>query len=394
MALLPGHEKSYAMKYVFKKIFLLLFIPLIFIWFPFFVRAQTCDSSCPSGDATCLSKVISDCGSKISTLQSQANTLKNQIAQFDAQIKLTTLKIAQTQEQINMLGGRIVQLGESLDSLTLAFNSRAVETYKLSKFENNFYFVLSASDLGSAVSRFHYLQKIQEEDRNLLQRLQEAQTTYQGEKADQEALQKQLKTQQANLNAQKAAKANLLAITKNDEKKYQSLLSKAQAEIEAIQSIVAGLGKETEVGKVSEGGRIASVIPTSSACSSGGHLHFEVVKDGSHQNPAGFLSSKSVTWDNSPDGQFSFTGGWAWPINDPVRITQGYGMTYYAATLRYYSGKPHTGIDMVNAGDYTVKAVKPGTLYLGSIACGGGTLKYVHVKQDDGYETYYLHVNY
>ena len=83
-----------------------------------------------------------------------------------------------------MLGGRIVQLGESLDSLTLAFNSRVVETYKLSKFENNFYFVLSASDLGSAVSRFHYLQKIQEEDRNLLQRLEDAQTTYQGEKAD------------------------------------------------------------------------------------------------------------------------------------------------------------------------------------------------------------------
>ncbi len=382
------------MKFHVKKIFLLATVLLTVFGFRFSTKAQTCDSSCSSGDAACLSKVIADCGSKISTLQSQANTLKNQIAQFDAQIKLTTLKIAQTQEQINMLGGRIVLLGDSIASLTEAFNSRAVETYKLSKFENNFFFILSADDIGSAVSRFHYLQKIQEEDRSLFIRLQDAQTAYQDQKTDQEALQKQLKTQQASLNSQKAAKNSLLAITKNDEKKYQSLLSKAQAEMVAIQSIIAGLGKETEVRKVSEGERIASVIPTSSACSSGGHLHFEVVKDGSNQNPAGFLSGKDVIWDNSPDGQFSFTGGWAWPINDPVRITQGYGMTYYAATLRYYGGKPHTGIDMVNTGDYTVKAVKPGTLYLGSIACGGGALRYVHVKQDDGYETYYLHVNY
>jgi len=377
-----------------KKIFFFISTSILFLGSVVFVRAQTCDSSCSQGDASCLSKVISDCGSKISTLQGQANTLKNQIAQFDAQIKLTTLKIAQTQDKIALLGGRIDQLGDSLASLNTAFSSRAVETYKLSRFENNFALILSASDMTDAVSRLHYLQKIQEEDRNLLEKLQTAQTTYEGQKADEEDLQKQLKTQQANLTAQKTAKNNLLAVTKNDEKKYQSLLSKALAEMEAIQSIVAGLGKETEIGKVSEGGRIASVISGSSACSSGGHLHFEVVKDGSHQNPAGFLSSKGVTWDNSPDTQFSFTGGWAWPINDPIRITQGYGMTYYAATLHYYGGKPHTGTDMVNTSDYTVKAVKPGVLYLGSIACGGGTLKYVHVKQEDGYETYYLHVNY
>jgi len=382
------------MKFHVKKVSILLGICLVFFAFTKTISAQTCDSSCSTGDATCLSKVISDCGSKISTLQGQANTLKNQIAQFDTQIKLTTLKIIQTQEQISMLGGRISQLGDSLAALTEAFNSRAVETYKISKFENNLVYILTAYNIEDAVSKFHYLEKIQEEDQNLLKRLKDAQTTYEGQKADQEVLQKQLKTQQANLNAQKLAKNNLLLATKNDENRYQSLLSKARAEIEAIQSIVAGLGKETEVGKVSEGGRIASVISGSSACSSGGHLHFEVVKDGSHQDPAGFLSNKGVTWDNSPDGQFSFNGGWAWPVNDPVRITQGYGMTYYAATLRYYGGKPHTGIDMVNIGDYTVKAAKPGTLYLGAIACGGGTLKYVHVKQDDGYETYYLHVNY
>ena len=277
--------------------------------------------------ATELQQEIEQYEAELQKLSSQAKTLSNQIAQFDAQIKLATLKISQTEEKILLLGGRINQLEDSLGSLEKAFGSRVIETYKLSKFETNFVYVLTAPDINNAVSRFHYLQKVQEADRNLFDRLQKAQTIYIGEKDNQEELQIKLKEQKIALDSQKIAKAKLLQITKSDEKKYQDLLAKARAEIEAIQSIVAGQGKETEVGKVSEGARIASIIPGSSACSSGGHLHFEVVRDKAHQNPAAYLSSKSVLWDNSPDGQFSFSGSWPWPINDPIRITQGYGKT-------------------------------------------------------------------
>lgn len=201
-----------------------------------FVRAQTCGST---SECETLIQQYSD---QVAKLQGQANTLKNQIAQFDAQIKLTTLKIAQTQDQIILLGGRIDQLGDSLTSLTAAFSSRAVETYKLSRFENNFIFILSASDVTDAASRLHYLQKIQEEDRSLLDKLQTAQTSYQGQKTDQETLQKKLKTQQANLNMQKAAKNNLLAATKSDETKYQQLLSQARAQLSAFQNFVSRQG--------------------------------------------------------------------------------------------------------------------------------------------------------
>lgn len=226
-----------------KKFLFSILLPIIFVVSHFFVKpvyAVSCSDSC--GDESSCRDVIAECSKQISNLQSQANTLKNQIAQFDAQIKLTTLKITQTQEQITLLGGRISQLGDSVEALTLAFNSRAVETYKLSRFENSFYFLLSAYDIGEAVSRFHYLQNIQEEDRNLLKKLTDAQTTYEGQKADQEALQKQLKTQQANLNAQKLAKNNLLLATKNDEAKYQQLLSQAKAQLSAFQSFVARQG--------------------------------------------------------------------------------------------------------------------------------------------------------
>jgi peptidoglycan hydrolase CwlO-like protein len=223
------------MMYVKKKFFFLL--PAIgLILFASVVRAQTCGS-----ESEC-SALIQQYSDQVTKLQGQANTLSNQIAQFNAQIKLTTLKISQTEDQITLLGGRIDQLGDSLTALTSAFSARAVETYKLSRFENNFIFVLSATDLSDAVSRVHYLQKIEEEDRNLLAKLQTAQTTYQGQKTDQETLQKQLQIQQANLNTQKVAKNNLLTATKSDEAKYQSLLSQAIAQRNSFLNFVNSQG--------------------------------------------------------------------------------------------------------------------------------------------------------
>jgi len=328
-------------------------------------------------------------------LNTETNTLSNQVAQYDAQINLTELKISQTEEEISLLGGRIDLLEDSLTSLTKAFTSRALKTYKLARFSGTHTMLLTSDTVDNAVSNLFYLEKIQAADSDLLLRLETVQEDYKTEKVDQEALQNELQSQKDVLDVQKSSKTKLLTITRNDEKKYQQLLSQARAELEAIQSIIAGKGSENEVGAVGTGERIASVIPGPSACSSGAHLHFEVAKDGINQNPAGYLQQKDVIWDNSPDGPFSFGGGWSWPLNDPVRITQGFGMTYYAASLRYYGGAPHTGIDMVNPnGDWTVKAAQPGTLYQGAIACGGGTLRYVRVEQSSGIDTYYLHINY
>lgn len=340
-----------------------------------------------------LNKQIKEYESEINRLSAEANTLSNQISQYDAQINLTTLKISQTEEKISLLGGRINLLEDSLTSLSDAFTSRVNQSYKLARMSDPYMVFLSSDSLSGAVSNFYYLEKIQEADRNLLLKLESAQTTYIAEKSDQEELQIELGDQRLTLGTQKVAKAKLLNITRNDEKRYQNLLARSRAERDAIQAIIAGKGEETEVGDVNEGDKIASIIPGASVCSGGAHLHFEVVKDGSHQNPAGYLISKAVIWDNSPDSEFGFSGGWQWPLDDPIRITQGYGMTYYAANLRYYGGAPHTGLDLVNE-DNIVKAVQKGKLFQGAIACGGGTLRYVRVEQSEGVDAYYLHVNY
>lgn len=339
---------------------------------------------------------------QIEKLKSQANTLANQIAQYDAQIGITSLKISETEEKIALLKGRIDQLEGSLERLTSAFSSRAAETYKMARSNDPLLLLFSSPHLGGALSRFHYLQKIQEADRELLVRLQTTQDTYKEEKEDQESLQRQLAQEKANLDSQKSAKANLLLVTKNDEKKYQQLLARAREEFEAIQAIIAGRGQETEAGKVSQGQKIASIIQGPSCNSSGAHLHFIVSQAGNAKNPFDYLKG-GVDYENCSGGScgsggdsFDPKGSWDWPISPKISFNQGYGETW--AVRNSWVGRiyrSHNGID-INSPSPEVKAVKSGTLYRGSYSGQGGcSLRYVRVDHDDSdLDTFYLHINY
>jgi peptidoglycan hydrolase CwlO-like protein len=388
-----------------KKIFVLL---ILFAFGIFLLRGSDFQSGIVKAETEAerlerLSREIQQYESEITKLKSQASTLSNQIAQYDAQIRLTSLKITQTEEKILLLGGRIDQLETSLQVLTRAFTSRAVQTYKMSRLNEPYVLLMSAPDLEMAVSSFHYLQKIQENDRDLLVRLEKAQISYEEEKVDQEELQSQLEEQKIVLGAQKSAKANLLEQTRNDEKKYQSLLASARSEFEAIQAIIAGKGSEEEVGKVSQGQRIASVIQGASCNSSGEHLHFIVGQKGNTQNPFSYLRG-GVDFENcsgsscgSSDGDpFSPGGSWDWPINPRIKFSQGYGSTW--AVRNTWVGNVysfHNGIDIYS--DFPdVKAVRAGTLYRGSYSGSNGCrLRYVRVDHDENdLDTFYLHVNY
>jgi len=351
-----------------------------------------------------LTQEIEQYEQEIGKLKNQANTLSNQIAQFDAQIKLTTLKISETEEKILLLGGRIDQLEASLTSLSNAFSTRAVKTYKMSKVHEPMLLLINSPDITDAINSYYYLQKIQEADRELLVRLEEAQGVYMDEKVDQERLQQELEEHKSVLGAQKSAKASLLEQTRNDEKKYQQLLAQARAEFEAIQAIIAGQGEESAVGKVAQGDKIASIIQGASCNSSGGHLHFIVRQDKAALNPFSYLKG-GVDYENcsgsscgSSDGDpFNPSGSWDWPINPRIKFTQGYGSTW--AIRNTWVGKIysiHNGIDMDSESSSSVKAVQPGMLYHGSYTgYNGCRLRYVRVDHDNSeLDTLYLHINY
>ncbi len=358
-----------------------------------------------------LARQIEEYQNKIKELQGQQKTLASTINYLDNKIYLTQAQINKSEKEIEILkeeiDGLSLKIGfldKSLNELSKILNSRINATYKTSYFQP-LYLLFSSETFANFFTKLKYLQTAQAHDRSLMIQLEKQKQNYDEQKELKEKKQEEMKvlkqaleTQTATLAQQKKSKQALLEVTKNDERKFQALLAAAKAEMEAIQAIIAGKGQETEVGSVKEGEKIASIILGSSACSTGTHLHFQVVKDNNNQNPANFLKSQEVDWDlcgwwPECDQPFSFSGSWNWPLNGRPRITQGYGMTSYAKTGAY-GGGPHTGLDMVSE-DLQVKAVKDGILYQGSIACGGGTLRYVRLKHlSDGYETYYLHVNY
>ena len=385
------------------KIFLFL-ISIVVSLFIFNTRVGSIDAETQEERVSKLSQEIQQYENEIKRLQTEANTLSNQVAQYDAQIRLTSLKIAETEEKILLLGSRISLIQDSMDSLNNAFENRAKRTYKMARVEQPAMMFLTAYDLSDMIASFHYLRRIQEADRDLLDRLDKTKTDYNEEKNEQVQLQSQLEKQKTSLNSQKAVKANLLEVTKNDEKKYQQLLAAAKSEFEAIQAIVAGKGDESEVGHVNEGDKIATVIQGASCNSSGGHLHFMVVENGNTYNPFTYLQG-GISYENcsgsscgSGDADsFNPGGSWNWPVNPPIKFTQGYGNTWAVANTwvgRIYQF--HNGIDINNNSDAQVKAVKSGTLFRGSYTgYNGCRLRYVRVDHDEGnLETLYLHINF
>ena len=320
---------------------------------------------------------------------------------------MTFAEINQLEGEVTELSERIKGLGYSLDRLSTVLIERVQAQYKQSRMIPSLQ-LLGSNSLESIFTNMKYLSLAQKQTADVMARTENQRLEYDDQKLLKEEKQDQLEVKKisleglrVSLQVQKNDQQYFLSETKNNEAKYQSELAKTLAELQAIQSIIAGQGSETKVRSVSQGEKIATIIAGASACSTGTHLHFEVVKDGSHRDPAGYLKSASIAWSNG-DGPFGFSGGWDWPVNNAARITQGYGMTQYARVGNYgWNGpnnpNPHTGIDMVSktSSDRTIKAVREGDLYRGSIACGGGLLRYVKVDhKDDSEDTYYLHVNY
>jgi len=351
-----------------------------------------------------LQNQINDLQNKVSELQKQEKTLSSQISVMDSQIKLTQLRIDSTKQQITDIAldidttnKKISNLQSSLVKLTGVLINRIVATYEVGTVQP-FHILLSSNNVSNFFSRLNYLKIAQEHDKRLIYDTTQAKNDYANQKAifedkkkKVETLKAQLEEYTSQLNQKKKDKQALLSVTRNSESVYQQRLQAALAEQRAIQQITSGGGNVVAVGKVKEGDIVGHVISGKSACSSGSHLHFEVRNNGSIQDPSQYLSNKSVTFDNSPDGSFSFGGSWSWPISDTILIEQGYGMTYWAR-IGWYGGGPHTGIDMYSTSSMDARSVKDGELFRGSISCGGGQLLFSRVDHSDGVQTFYLHI--
>lgn len=370
--------------------------------------------------ATELDDTIAGYQQKIAELQSQEKSLNQQIALMDNQIKVAVLKISQTEGQIKaleveieLLSGKIVRLDGSLDYLSRVLLERVEETYKIKR-AGALPLLFSSSSFSDFISRYRYMKVVQEHDRQLLLSMEQTRTSYDEQKqlkeklqADLTKLKTQLLGQKQQLAVQSADQKKLLLETKGKEAEFQRLLASALSEQETIlKSVQSSVLKLADGTKVEKGKEIAVVGNTGyPCCSTGTHLHFMVttgcvrddkgyVKDCTPVDPSGYLKNISVVYEKDV-GAMNFRGDWDWPVDNP-RITQEYGMSYWART-GYYGGKPHNGIDMVNS-SYIIKAPKEGILYRQSTTCGacGGrccaTVNYIALDHGDGIYSWYWHI--
>lgn len=383
-----------------QKLFLLCAVSLSFFVYllsPGIVRGQE--------DIDELKKNIDELQTKVVSEQSEQKTLRNAIESLNNTIRLKELQITKTSLEIKQLESDISNLISSINELEGVLGLLTPELIKSIQIQyksgniSPLTSLLSASSFSDLVRTQRYNSTVSNHIQGLLIKVEQSRQTSEQQKKSKEAKQKEisalqitLKNQQQSLKIQQQDKQKLIEVSKNDEKEYRQQLERALAEYAAIQNVIASKNSDTKIKEVKAGDTIASIIPGASVCSTGGHVHFESVKNGVRVDPSQYLRPESVTWH---DEQFSFSGSLEWPVNDPAKIYQGYGMTSFARS-GFYGGQPHTGIDMVSksSGNLIVKAVKDGSLFRGSVKCRGGNLQYVRVDHGEGFSTYYLHVNY
>ena len=286
---------------------------------------------------------------KINELQGQENSLAKQINLLNSQIDLTTLRISSIKGAIDKLSGEIGELNDEIDRLEILKTKRLElvlhripETYKRNQM-SQFGIVLFSQSFSDFLLRIKYLSRVQEEDAQLYKLLQNTQDTYgerkelrEKKKTQSESLKVQLEQQSRELARQKKEKQVLLDQTKNSEVVYQKLLAQALAEKNAIEQ---ALINSISLGPVKQGDPIALVGNTGyPGCSTGAHLHFEVRKNNAWIDPAQYLSPKGVIDDQNGGKGTIGSGGWSWPLEDSVRVTQYFGKTPYSWRYTYSGG--------------------------------------------------------
>lgn len=234
-----------------KKIGILLL--LYFLLLTKIVSAAECIETNSGMSEPELQDIAIACEAKISSNRSDQNTLKVAISTLNSKINLAQAQINQTQVQINtlekevnVLDGVLETVTDSMFQLEKIYVSRVKESYKRYR-ETPVDLIFSSSSIGDYFTKLKYLNILKTKDQLILAELERSRINYDQRKQDKvqkqqevEKLKAKLVAQKKVLDVQQKEKQKILAITQNDEKKYQSLLAQANSLVASMRGFTSG----------------------------------------------------------------------------------------------------------------------------------------------------------
>lgn len=307
-----------------------------------------------------------------STLQGTINELNSSIDAAQDSLDLTILQSSQTTDKINAQNAELEKQKLILkDNLKIVYKQGETTPIEV---------VASSKNLSDFVAQQQYLSAIKKKIDDNLVKIAAIKVDLEAKKTELTTLSAQQKAQVDSIAGQRAQKATLLAQTRGDEAKFQSQVAdlavkKAEAEKQmAAQAAIISKGNYVSKGRVNAGDTIGYM--GSSGNSTGSHLHFTVIQNGSYINP-GFLVGSVVSGIQ----------------------TQSFGCTGYVYEPPYGScAHFHSGIDIANSLGTPILSPRSGDIvyrgwdpYGGSYNGGYGNM--VQIRHDDGLVTLYGHLS-
>lgn len=240
------------MKNIYIRVFFLASLILLLLS-PSTLHAETSQSD--------LESQIAQYQAKLTELSGQKQTLAQALSVLTTQIKLTETKIAQQNSQIakleieiDDLASKIDSLDYSLNDLTKLFVARVRQNYK-SKLNLPSILIGTSSRISNLFNGLEYIEQVRDHDRNLLIALEKSRLDFDNQKSAKELKQAEIAKLKAGLDLEKAALASqvaaknkLLADTKNDESRYQQLLTTAQRQLAAFRKFATNQGGASLLG--------------------------------------------------------------------------------------------------------------------------------------------------